>query len=482
MNRRSRRRTVAATAAAVAVVIGPAAGTLGPQPSYVTPNPHLADSPWPTYHQSNYAQASTPLAGPRPGRGADVQFTETELPGDGYSQATSPWSNLSPEYPDGSRVVWGTTLDHVFKTVVDGDTFETVATHPLPVTTPIWDNFSHWNNLVLADNTIIVGDRTSRTFFRYGDADPTDARSPIVVRDEWTLPASVPGLLGAFNVSYDGRLIFLTDAGIVASVRPDFTDLVTFRFPTGSEEFALHNGFPIDEDGSMYHVTDSQMLRLDWTGSDFELVWSVPYDSKGGGWNGAKGSGTTPTLVGGPDDPDRLVVVVDAKSPSNLVAFWRDEIPADWPGLPGHDRRVAAVVSLPDIDADPAVENSVVARGYDMAVARWNGFAPGCRTDKGVNQLSWDPATNTMSVSWRNTEVNMNGVMTYSGGTDLVYGSGREGCTYYFYGLDWDTGDVVVRIRLGRSDMWLDQGNNTVIDADGSAIFGTAQGIARIRR
>jgi hypothetical protein len=86
-----------------------------------------------------------------------------------------------------------------------------------------------------------------------------------------------------------------------------------------------------------------------------------------------------------------------------------------------------------------------------------------------------------MRVTWRNSAVNLNGVLTYSGATNLVYSSGREGCTYYFYGLDWNTGQVRVRIRLGTSSNYLDQGNQVSINTDGSAIFGTANGIVRIR-
>jgi hypothetical protein len=142
---------------------------------------------------------------------------------------------------------------------------------------------------------------------------------------------------------------------------------------------------------------------------------------------------------------------------------------------------VAAVTPLPDVVADPAVENSVVAQGYGMAVAQWNGFFPGCSTRKGVDRVTWNPTTNKMSVTWRNTGVNLNGVLTYSGGTDLVYGTGKEGCTYYYYGLDWKTGAVKLRVRLGTSSQFLDQGNQHTINDDGSIIFGTDQGIVRIR-
>ena len=45
----------------------------------------------------------------------------------------------------------------------------------------------------------------------------------------------------------------------------------------------------------------------------------------------SRGSGTAPTLMGFGDDPDKLVVIADAADAgTNAVAFWRDNIPADF--------------------------------------------------------------------------------------------------------------------------------------------------------
>ena len=117
----------------------------GPIPS----NPALAASPWPVFHRTPYAQASTPLRGPEPGEPVAVQYLRTP------NARVSPWSLLSEAYSDGSRAVWGATSTHVFKALLDGPTFEMVDDvridrTPLEV---------HWNAILLRGNRLLVPDR-----------------------------------------------------------------------------------------------------------------------------------------------------------------------------------------------------------------------------------------------------------------------------------------------------------------------------------
>jgi hypothetical protein len=91
---------------------------------------------------------------------------------------------------------------------------------------------------------------------------------------------------------------------------------------------------------------------------------------------------------------DRLVLAVDSARQNKLVAFWRDEIPSDWQGLPGEDRRVAAVLSLPYSTWERggfSAENSPPVAGYDAVVAQYSGFTPRCESLRGVQLARWDP-------------------------------------------------------------------------------------------
>jgi hypothetical protein len=136
-----------------------------------------------------------------------------------------------------------------------------------------------------------------------------------------------------------------------------------------------------------------------------------------------------------------------------------------------------------------SVENSPCAFGYDIGVAQFNGFLGyPCINTKGVQKIHWDTISNTFSVAWQNNSINMNGVLTYSKRSNLVYGSGKEAdCNYYFYGLDWNTGAVALRKLLGPStgtnnDPFYDAGNNNIIDETGSVYFPGGKSLIKLEK
>ncbi len=462
----------------------------GPIPS----NPALADSPWPIFHRTPYATASTPLRGPEPGEPVAVQYLRTP------QARVSPWSLLSSAYPDGSRAVWGATSTHVFKALLDGPTFELVDDvridrTPLEV---------HWNAVLLRGDRLLVPDRDQRRLLVYVDERPGDPRSPIRLERTYDLPDAVPGKSSGLTVAFDGHVVFQTDEGFIAAVAPDFShvtvaDLRDFGF--SERDFSTHNAYSQDGEGGFYVVSGEAMTKLVWDGQQFSLGWRAPYDFRGPGCEGQSpgdvrevirtfrgepctGSGTTPTLIG--TDGDQLVVVVDGHQPQNhLVAFWRDGVPPDWNGLPGQDRRVAAVTALPFATPDGegfSTENSPTAWGYDVAVAQWGGLSPDCSPPAGVQKLRWSPASRTLDLVWANGDLHVNSVMTYSDGSGLLYGSGRDPatCGYTFYGVDWQTGEVRLRVPMGEGGAFLDQGNQNTISDDRSVVVGTEDGIVRI--
>lgn len=460
--------------------------------SFLPPkNSFLADSPWPIFHQSTYAQASTLLSGPEPGDIFEVDVLPTDIGG------PSPWLVLSETYPDGTRVIWGATTTHVFKAISNEDSFEIVDSYRID-----WNIFSvHWNLMILEDNTVIVADRGKNQYYKFADADPTDWSSEIVLKDTFKLPEDIPGTAGNFSLSYDGWIIFVTDAGYICAVTTDFSEYRSLQLPLDEGETNFHNTYALDETGGIFIATTDRMLRVDWQDTEFSLAWDIPYDFRGPGCENVSrniaeefaavargdtctGSGTTPTLMG-LDGQDELVLVVDGHSPNNnMIAFWRDEIPEDWEGLPGYDRRVAAVTPLPYSTPEGdgfTAENSPTVWGYDIAVAQYNGFDPGPNPLPGVQKLTWSPESNTLDIAWATDEVNFNNVLTYSAGTNLVYGTGQRDGIFYFWGLDWDTGEVALEVLLGEGDDYLDQGNQIVIDEDGTAFFSSATGIVRLQ-
>ncbi|NEQ43481.1 MAG: hypothetical protein F6K00_07945 [Leptolyngbya sp. SIOISBB] len=454
-------------------------------------NPSLANSPWPIFHQNSYAQASTTLRGIEATDSIEVEVLRTDL------SSTSPWTVLSEEYDNGERVAWGATTTHVFKAFYDEDNFEVIDSYRID-----FNPFTvHWGLAILAGNKVIVPDTERRKYYLFSDADPSDPNSKIVLENEFEVPEAIPGNTAHTGVTYDGWIIFTTTEGYIGAISPDFDDYDIIKLPQNPGEINFRNDLSIDEEGGIYIVSTERMRRINWQDGELSLGWEVPYNFRGKGCDispksnfeefqmfvqgePCTGSGTTPTLMG-IDGQDELVLVADSHSPSNnLIAFWRDEIPEDWEGLPGYDRRVAAVTPLPYSTPDGngfTAENSPTVWGYDVAIAQYNGFEPGPDLVPGVQKLAWNPETRTLDVAWATDAINFNGVMTYSAGSNLLYSSGQKGDDYYFWGLNWDTGAVELEVPLGQGDDFLDQGNQVTIDEDRTVLFASATGIVRLK-
>ena len=157
-------------------------------------------------------------------------------------------------------------------------------------------------------------------------------------------------------------------------------------------------------------------------------------------------------------------------------------MPADWQSVPGMDIHFADSIRLPAAESFSntfqSIENSPTVYGYDIAIVQFNGFLGyDCDNVKGVQKLHWNPDLNQWEIDWVNRQINMNGVLTYSKGANTVYGSGKEeDCNYFYYGLDWETGDLNLRYQLGPegtflNDPFYDAGNNNLIDEQGNIYF-----------
>jgi hypothetical protein len=464
-------------------------GELGDAP----PNPFAAQSPWPHFHRNSYAQAASPLAGPQADDTLQMQYIDLPLNGGAPTQM-----HISEKYPDGSRTVWSTTLTSVVKARVAGADFELVDTYRMDLSALSFN--AHWNMQLGRGNKAFVPDPKRRAILRFGDADPADPRSKIALEARFTLPDAILGQATVINLSHDGWLIFVTDRAWVGAVKQDFSTWRAFDLGAQTGDVTVHNSFPIDENGGLYLVSYTAMTHLRWTGETFELVWRSDHDFRGPlcpppspdikqetakvvRGEACTGSGTTPTLIGR-GSMDKLVVAVDSHTPNQLVAFWRNEIPHDWRGLPGRDRRVAGVVRLPHstwVGEGFTAENSPPAWGYQIAVAQYAGFWPGCTPPRGVQMLRWDPTNRTLRLDWVNPDVHFNNVMTISAGSSTLYGIGRGAdCRHTYRGLDLATGRELFALPLDRSDRFLDSGNSHALNDDRSIIFGVAHGIARL--
>lgn len=468
-------------------------------------NPHLSPSTWPIYHANTYASASvmsTPPVDPTAFQAVE-NLTHRRF-GRGK---VSPWTVLRPPARDGSQVVLTTPVNGVGKYVIEKGRLRAV--HFLPLERRFLD--FDWGIVLLADGSALVTEKQHNRLALVSD-DPNDPRSPLRVVRRIPIDSARFGTLTAhFTIGYDGTMFALTEKPTLLAVNVTTGEIVA-TLDLGKEKgLATHNSFPIDELGRMYFVGQTAMFAVDWQQGTLRLAWMAPYNMRGPGFDNeaerskrrdaigvargeaGTGSGTTPSLIG--DPRTGVVVVVDGHSPRNhLVAFWRDEIPADWQPLthPSQpevtlDRRVAGVIPLPHSTPDGeghSAENSPAVLGSAVVIAQWAGFRPDATPPKGLQRVDWKAAERRFDLVWANPDVHLNGVPTIARGPTgpRVVGMGRENARYVYSLVDLATGEVIRRIDLGTDDDVLDQGNNHVIAADGSIIYGGKERLVRLHR
>ncbi len=312
---------------------------------------------------------------------------------------------------------------------------------------------------------------------------------------------SVTRIIG-LAMTYDGYLAAAAPGAALILDR----DLNVKSF-VGFGDEAVDNSICIDERGGIYVVTSKRMLRLAWTGqklSDDEAdgAWQSPYESMDPAKAMAmgaisRGSGTTPTLMGFGDDPDKLVVIADAaETGTNLVAFWRDAIPEDFKQKPGTlSRRIADQIKI-DI-SKLTIEPSPNVLGYGVAVINGsypepfphpgppNQFTAGVtrRAPRGVQKFTWNTTTKTFQNAWVNMEVDNTDIMVpvVSAATNLIYCATKIDKNYAYVGLDWSTG-VTKQTWLFPDDSrkWNALGGITTILEDGDLLIGGAFAIKRL--
>jgi hypothetical protein len=458
-------------------------------------NPALGESPWPIFHRNSYAQASGALPALGPQDRVNAEFLPS-APG-----GTSPWTVLLPVYADGRQAAIGSTRQGVVKHVIDGGRLSQVSYLPLPRKRFGFD----WNLAVLRDGAIVTTATQENAFYLVGDSEANCANCPLVVKRRIVVPREVGDITVQFNIAYDGTLISLLDKNRVAAISLKTGAVLAVQdLPIASNDVSFHNAFPIDETGRIFLASQGAVTALDWRDNTLRVAWNAPYDFRGPGCEGRRdrgplgeaiavargqkctGTGTTPTLIG--DAKTGVVVLVDGHAPQNrLVAFWRDEIPANAPGVAGHDRRVASVAALPYSTPEGAgftAENSPAAVGNRIFIAQWAGFSPKCNAPRGVQRVDWLPDQQKLALVWANPNAHFNGVPTASSSTGLVYGAGYAGsnCDFRYRGLDIATGEIRLDTPLADSRDFVDQGNQHTIAADGSIMYATANGLVRLSK
>jgi hypothetical protein len=302
------------------------------------------------------------------------------------------------------------------------------------------------------------------------------------------------------GMTWDGNLAVVAP-GVITVVDRDFKLLDMLPIPGE----AVDNSIAIDETG-IYLVTSKRMLKAAWNGKKLSI------DEKDGGWSAgynnmdpkvaidkgaiSRGSGTTPALMGFGDDEDKLVIIADAdEKGTNLVAYWRDEIPADFKQKPGTvSRRIADQISIKI--SFLTIEPSPNVLGYEVAVLNtsypepvkgspWGNALLSGVTRKpplGIEKFIWNSKENRFERSWTNYQVDNSdiGVGIISVPNRMLYTVHRDAGKGVLIGLDWDTGIIKATWRMPTdSAVWGSYGNIISFAADGDMLAGGLFGLKR---
>jgi hypothetical protein len=457
-------------------------------------------------HRNPYNQASSSYAGPTRTKDAEPEY----LPGEPVPITLA----VSGPYPDGRRAIWGTTMKDVFKIDAHGARMKYAARFPRLQSKE--DAISGAYSLVDKDGVCFVPRGPCIESFR--DAIPGELDSPITKARDFTIPEnlgkSTDDSIVGINLTYDGRIIFLTRRGLVGSLSRQLDDFAWLQVGEPQEE--VSNSIAVDETGGIFVVTDRSVKRVQWDAAEGQrlcLSWSVPYRTNGQRENGrlGTGSGTTPTLMG-VGQQDKFVVIGDGQSLMHMVLLWRNEIPADWAGLPGRDRRIAAEVPVTFGDPEAlrsTTEQSLTVRGYgivtvsnlygklgpwmrqmarrrmgndihNVTIYRSNrpGIAP-----YGIEKFSWNPATRELESVWANRSLSCpNGIPTMSAATGLFYCIGQRDGAWTLEAVDWDTGQSAFHQTLPPGSKSNSFYAATEIADDGTILTGTYGGVLRFTR
>jgi hypothetical protein len=469
---------------------------LGQNNDFPPVNPYYAEANWPTYHCNNYRQASTAVKGPT----SDDQLKMKMLKS--IKGGTSCWTQFSEKYPNGKRVILLSNATYFYKVLENETGFEIIDSYK--VDNDAFRSFG-WNFLVAKNNIWYTYDpkynpskNQYTTILKLTDEEPENYKSKIKLVKSYSFGDI--GKVQFYAINNRGEIMFYSDNDkgnrniVVGVLSQDFQLLDTLKIKSNKNEIAGHNSFPVDDNNSIYFQTTQRFFKIDWNGSKLSVNYVAKYDFVGDGPTGrfAEGSGTTPTLIGTEVNNDKLVVLSDGHKQNNLIAFWR-ELPKEWKGINGQDIHFAGSIAIPAAkqfnNLYQSIENSPCAYKYDIGIAQFNGFlGQKTPTIKGVQKIRWDTKDRKFKVIWVNDKININAVLSYSKGSNLVYGSGKEDdCSFYYYGLDWDTGEIKLKFLMGKRCRLLfnefdDGGNGNTLDENGNIYFAGGGSLIKIEK
>ncbi len=306
--------------------------------------------------------------------------------------------------------------------------------------------------------------------------------------------SGVTRILG-ISLTYDGHIAVAATGGLFVFDR-DLNRKDYILFPGEHVE----NSIAIDEK-RIYVVTSKHVRGVAWNGKRLSVDaadggWVSEYDVMAEGeamkrGAASHGSGTTPTLMGYGPDEDALIVISDGSPEgAQLVAFWRDEIPADFQQKPGtRSRRIADQIRLRmsplTVEASPAAWGTgviVLNSTYPESAPGplkiiGNAFLSGeTRVPPlGAQKFEWKTDENRFVESWFLADIDNTDWMppTISPHNGLAYVATKVDSIYEYRAIDFASGEEVARWPFpDDSVLWNNWGGITTLLEDGDLLVG----------
>lgn len=369
-------------------------------------------------------------------------------------------------------------------------------------------------NYVLCDKENYAYSNIGSSVVRYRLKDASDPAKGIEMDNMIKLSdydSSIITLVGMV-MTYDGHLVAVFGKGILILSRDLTTVKDIYKLPEGQQ---ISNSVAVDEKNAIYLASGSTtpneqglMQKIVWTGTrlstdEADGAWQATYD--GGelapSIKMGMGTGSTPTLMGFGDDEDKLVVITDGVKRMKLVAYWRDELPDDAPNIDPQNPRLAGEIEvncgLPTSTEWIQSEQSVAVAGYGAFVVNnltstqgvgdkivdVLAIGPLLTPPVGVERFQWNTAENAWESVWARADVSsVSMIPSISTSSNMVFVNGYSSADGWdIKGLDWNTGETVHRVILGKNNRG--NGAYAIIQylENGDLLFNSVSGPFRVK-
>ncbi|MDA8595281.1 hypothetical protein N9L20_02265 [Flavobacteriaceae bacterium] len=498
-------------------------------------NDYLANSIWPIGHtnsaQTNSVEIEGPVADTRQLGQDEIQYQDL---GQFYLGQV-----ISGPYKDsGKKVIWVNGSSFVAK--LDYENYNIISL--LRITDKVESTGKHEAFIDLMDSNAPVEEKIKagitagisglssvyimmnsnneflaaqpRAITVYADQVEGNPNSGIRIKKTFTLPETVQGKITGMNMTFDGYIVVVTDAGYLMAIDQDFEQHSVHRMKYSAEYnnpkvAFVRNSVAIDKDNGIYIASVNHMHKVIWDGQNLSAsedlgAWTAQYPNGLG-----LGSGSTPALMGFEDGKDQFVVITDGDSVMNMTLFWRNKIPKNWKGIKGlPSKRIAASepVNFGNEEATYVQqEQGVTINGYGMIVVNnvpknvpksisnlakkkpgvmwlFMGYMNGYEqfSPKGIEKLVWNPKKRKVELAWINTEVSDPTCVPFvADGNDMFYTIGSRNNKFTFEAIDAKTGESVFHYKIGGA-RYNGFYSAPTLDEEGRILYGGLWGVVRL--